>query len=101
MQEQNLEQTDMMAAMEEEQAAAREPETEKAVVARAGGGRKAKAPGLKISRRFTETGEDVWNSVEWEKRTAAITDEQGNVVFEQTDIARASSTPSRTAWRAF
>jgi ribonucleoside-diphosphate reductase alpha chain len=86
MQEQNLEQTDMMAAMEEEQAAAREPETEKAVVARAGGGRKAKAPGLKISRRFTETGEDVWNSVEWEKRTAAITDEQGNVVFEQTDI---------------
>ncbi len=86
MQDPNIEQTDMMAAMEEEQAAARESETEKASGARAGGGRKSRAPGLKISRRFTEAGEDVWNSVEWEKRTAAITDEQGNVVFEQTDI---------------
>src|SRR5437773_10982035 len=45
-----------------------------------------KAPGLKIARRFTEPGEDVWSTVEWEKRSAIITGEKGDVVFEQHDI---------------
>src|SRR5579862_8154264 len=48
------------------------------------GGRKF--PGLKIPRRFTEPGEDVWSTVEWEKRSAVITDGKGEVVFEQHDI---------------
>src|SRR2546422_4300741 len=45
-----------------------------------------KAPGLKIARRFTEPGEDVWATVEWETRSAVITGEKGDVVFEQHDI---------------
>src|SRR5258708_35363486 len=44
-------------------------------------------PGLKIARRFTEPGEDVWNTVEWEKRSAVITGEKGDIVFEQYDTA--------------
>src|ERR1041385_8313046 len=43
-------------------------------------------PGLKIARRFTEPGEDVWNTVEWEKRSAVITGGDGEIVFEQYDI---------------
>src|SRR5258708_7196239 len=43
-------------------------------------------PGLKIARRFTEPGEDVWNTVEWDKRSAVITGEKGDIVFEQYDI---------------
>lgn len=45
-----------------------------------------RAPGLKIERRFTEPGEDVWASVEWETRSAVIMGERGDVVFEQHDI---------------
>src|SRR2546429_9835924 len=45
-----------------------------------------KAPGLKVARRFTEPGEDVWSTVEWEKRSAIITGEKGDVVFEQNDL---------------
>src|SRR5205809_71667 len=45
-----------------------------------------KAAGLKIARKFTEPGEDVWASVEWEKRSAVITGEKGDIVFEQHDI---------------
>jgi ribonucleoside-diphosphate reductase alpha chain len=59
------------------------PETSAKVKAAKAGGR---GPGLKIQRRFTEPGEDVWNTVEWEKRKAVITGERGDVVFEQTDI---------------
>jgi ribonucleoside-diphosphate reductase alpha chain len=43
-------------------------------------------PGLKIARRFTEPGEDVWNTVEWDKRSAVITGGDGAIVFEQYDI---------------
>src|ERR1044071_8869718 len=43
-------------------------------------------PGLKVARRFTEPGEDVWNTVEWEKRSAVITGGDGEGVFEQYDI---------------
>jgi len=43
-------------------------------------------PGIRIARRYTEPGEDVWASVEWEKRSAVITGEKGDVVFEQHDI---------------
>src|SRR5215470_9189463 len=43
-------------------------------------------PGLRVARRFTEPGEDVWATVEWEKRSAIISGEKGDIVFEQHDI---------------
>lgn len=42
--------------------------------------------GLTIERRFTQAGVDPFDTVEWERRTAVITDERGRVVFEQTDV---------------
>jgi len=42
--------------------------------------------GLTIERRFTKPGIDPFDEVEWERRTAVITDERGRVVFEQTDV---------------
>ncbi len=42
--------------------------------------------GLTIERRFTKPGVDPFDEVEWERRTAVITDERGRVVFEQTDV---------------
>jgi ribonucleoside-diphosphate reductase alpha chain len=42
-------------------------------------------PGLKIGRYYTKAGVSVWDSVVWEKRTAAITNENGKMVFEQKD----------------
>ncbi len=44
------------------------------------------APGLKIERRFTQAGEDVYSTVEWELRNAVISNERGEKVFEQTDV---------------
>jgi ribonucleoside-diphosphate reductase alpha chain len=41
--------------------------------------------GLTFERRFTKEGEDVFDTTEWEYRTAAITGERGEVVFEQKD----------------
>ncbi len=41
--------------------------------------------GLKVPRRFTKAGEDVFNTVEWEIRAASITNEKGEAVFEQKD----------------
>jgi ribonucleoside-diphosphate reductase alpha chain len=42
--------------------------------------------GLSIQRHFTRAGEDPFDAVEWELRAASISDEQGNVVFEQKDV---------------
>jgi ribonucleoside-diphosphate reductase alpha chain len=48
--------------------------------------RKAKKElGLRFVRRFTRAGEDPFNTVEWELRTAGITGEDGKIVFEQRD----------------
>ncbi|MGO9088317.1 MAG: vitamin B12-dependent ribonucleotide reductase [Candidatus Sulfotelmatobacter sp.] len=47
---------------------------------------KRKAPGLSFRRFFTKTGVSPYNEVEWELRTAQITDAQGNVIFEQKDV---------------
>ncbi len=40
---------------------------------------------MKITRRFTTPGIDVYNTVKWETRTSRITDADGSVVFEMTD----------------
>ena len=47
------------------------------------GGRGTGAPGLTMERRFTKPGEDVYSTVEWEKRDAVISNERGEKVFEQ------------------
>ena len=45
-----------------------------------------KAPGLTFRRFFTKPGVSPYEEIEWERRTAAITDAQGNVIFEQKDV---------------
>jgi len=50
------------------------------------GKKAARKVGLKVARRFTEAGVDPFDSVEWDTRTANISNEKGETVFEQTDI---------------
>jgi ribonucleoside-diphosphate reductase alpha chain len=45
-----------------------------------------KAPGLSFRRLFTKPGVSPYDDIEWERRTAQITDAQGNVIFEQRDV---------------
>src|SRR5579862_4202119 len=45
-----------------------------------------KAPGLSFNRFFTKTGVSPYDEIEWEKRTALITDAKGNTIFEQKDV---------------
>jgi len=45
-----------------------------------------KAAGLEFRRYFTRAGGSPYDEVEWERRTALITDAQGNVIFEQKDV---------------
>jgi ribonucleoside-diphosphate reductase alpha chain len=45
-----------------------------------------KAPGLSFRRLFTKPGVSPYDEVEWDLRTAQITDAQGNVIFEQKDV---------------
>jgi ribonucleoside-diphosphate reductase alpha chain len=47
---------------------------------------KKKAPGLSFRRLFTKPGVSPYDEVEWDLRTAQITDAQGNVIFEQKDV---------------
>jgi len=47
---------------------------------------KKKAAGLSFRRFFTKAGVSPYTEVEWELRTAQITDAQGNVIFEQKDV---------------
>src|SRR5690606_17314505 len=42
--------------------------------------------GLEIERYFTQEGIDPADQIEWELRTASITDENGKVIFEQKDV---------------
>jgi ribonucleoside-diphosphate reductase alpha chain len=44
------------------------------------------AKGLSIERVFTKAGEDPFDAVAWELRSAKITGEGGEVVFEQKDV---------------
>jgi len=45
-----------------------------------------RAPGLTFRRYFTEAGVSPYDEVEWERRTAQITDASGGVIFEQKDV---------------
>src|SRR5438445_8304592 len=42
--------------------------------------------GLEVQRFFTKAGIDVFDTCEWELRAAVITNERGEVVFEQKDV---------------
>ncbi|HKR64730.1 MAG TPA: vitamin B12-dependent ribonucleotide reductase [Thermoanaerobaculia bacterium] len=42
--------------------------------------------GIGIDRYFTKAGVDVYDTCEWETRTAAISSETGGTVFEQKDV---------------
>ncbi|MGE5177958.1 MAG: vitamin B12-dependent ribonucleotide reductase [Bacteroidota bacterium] len=42
--------------------------------------------GLRFPRVYTRAGEHPYDGVEWELRTAAITNEHGKIVFEQKDV---------------
>jgi ribonucleoside-diphosphate reductase alpha chain len=46
----------------------------------------AKKTGLTFRRLFTKPGVSPYDEIEWELRTAAITDAQGNVIFEQKEV---------------
>src|SRR5438105_1345484 len=45
-----------------------------------------KAKGLRFGRFFTPPGSHAYDLVEWERRTALITGEKGQVIFEQKDV---------------
>src|SRR5213593_1838030 len=50
-------------------------------------GRKETRPGgIEVQRFFTKPGVDVFDTCEWDMRTAVITSETGGVVFEQKDV---------------
>src|SRR5712691_314615 len=45
-----------------------------------------KAAGLSFRRFFTKLGVSPYDEIEWEKRTALITDAKGNPIFEQKEV---------------
>jgi ribonucleoside-diphosphate reductase alpha chain len=42
--------------------------------------------GLVFGRRFTTEGVSPYDELKWERRTASITDQKGNIIFEQKDV---------------
>jgi ribonucleoside-diphosphate reductase alpha chain len=47
---------------------------------------KKKSPGLSFRRLFTKPGVSPYDEIEWDHRTAQITDSHGGVIFEQKDV---------------
>jgi ribonucleoside-diphosphate reductase alpha chain len=47
---------------------------------------KKKAPGLSFRRLLTKPGVSPYDEVEWDLRTAQITDSHGGIIFEQKDV---------------
>src|SRR3989344_5405166 len=47
---------------------------------------KGKKLGLKVARRYTKVGENVFDTVAWDRRTTTISDEKGNVISQITDV---------------
>src|SRR5438132_3604725 len=47
---------------------------------------KAKDSGLKFERVFSDPAVAPFNQVEWERRTAEITDDSGKVIFKQEEV---------------
>jgi ribonucleoside-diphosphate reductase alpha chain len=53
---------------------------------RAHGAQSGKVAGLRFDRYFTPPGSHAYDLIEWERRTAGITGEKGQVIFEQKDV---------------
>ena len=47
---------------------------------------KGQAPGIRVRRYFTKAGENPYDQVEWEIRSATIQNENGKIVFEQNNV---------------
>ncbi len=47
---------------------------------------KAQVTGLQFTRQFTREGVSPFDAIEWETRTAAITNEKGEVLFQQENV---------------
>src|SRR5450756_3149622 len=52
----------------------------------AGRAQSGKVAGLRFDRFFTPPGSHAFDLIEWERRTAGITGEKGQVIFEQKDV---------------
>jgi len=50
------------------------------------GRKETRGGGIEVERFFTKPGVDVYDTCEWELRSAVITSETGGVVFEQKDV---------------
>ncbi len=50
------------------------------------GDRSGKPKGLKVNRFLVKEGATGFDGVEWEQRKASITDDKGNVIFEQPNV---------------
>src|ERR1044071_10159203 len=48
--------------------------------------KETKLGGIAIDRYFTKAGVDVYDTCEWDMRSAVITNERGEIVFEQKDV---------------
>ena len=48
--------------------------------------KETKGGGISVDRFFTRSGVDVYDTCEWDQRSAVITNERGDVVFEQTGV---------------
>jgi ribonucleoside-diphosphate reductase alpha chain len=62
------------------------PETREQVILQASTPSRKKSAGLSFRRLFTKPGVSPYDEVEWEHRTAHITDSQGGIIFEQKDV---------------
>jgi ribonucleoside-diphosphate reductase alpha chain len=51
-----------------------------------GGKKETKGGGITVDRYFTRPGVDIYDTCEWETRSAVITNERGEAVFEQKDV---------------
>src|SRR6266699_88995 len=51
-----------------------------------GNGHGSRTKGLRFGRYFTPEGSHAYDLIEWERRTAAITGEKGQLIFEQKDV---------------
>ncbi len=77
--------TPLMAAPTSPQVYAKPSLPERISDARQNGPELFAGEGLTFERKYTKEGQDVFDTVEWEFRTAAISGDKGEVVFEQKD----------------
>jgi ribonucleoside-diphosphate reductase alpha chain len=54
---------------------------------------KPASSGLRFARKFSRAGVSPYDEVQWERRTAAINDMSGKIIFEQKDVRSPSTGP--------